>query len=61
MNGNRLETYERPTLQDRRDRASLLRSVLFLDAGMWVFPNLTLRLLNWAEPDLAQIMARDYP
>jgi hypothetical protein len=60
MNCDRLGPNKRHICEEQRDRNSFLRSLLFLDAGMYLYPNLTLRVLNWAEPDLAELMANEY-
>jgi hypothetical protein len=60
MHCDRLGPNNRNTCAEQRERTSFLRSLLFLDAGMYLYPNLTLRVLNWAEPDLAELMANEY-
>lgn len=51
---------KRQLREELRHRHSFLRAILFLDAGMRLCPNLTLRLLNRTEPELAQLMAKEY-
>jgi hypothetical protein len=47
-------------LDDQQRRTEFPRVLLFLDASMWLCPNLTLRLLLWADPALAAHMASNY-
>jgi hypothetical protein len=59
MQDDRLSLRHTPR-DEQADRAAFLRILLLLDTPMLLFPNLTLRLLSWADPDLAALMGRAY-